>query len=194
MGVDHETLLGWLTRLRLTAIRDQLDNLLDEAAEKKLTLREALAMFVEREVSRKDERRIEMALKISRRLPRAWRWGGRGQLPTSAGGSRESATTPPRVVAGKPGKADSVGDVPSPLLVDFLDRNGRRSRTATGSWTATATWARCCSSWRATVERHARAPRSADAEFEFAPCGNRMPPTPVELQHPDRLEVPAAHP
>ena len=33
-GVDHETLVGWLTRLQLTAIRDQLDNLLDEAAEK----------------------------------------------------------------------------------------------------------------------------------------------------------------
>ena len=32
----------------------------------KLTLREALAMFVEREISRKDERRIEMALKIAR--------------------------------------------------------------------------------------------------------------------------------
>ena len=31
MAVDHETLLGWLTRLQLTAIRDQLDNLLDEA-------------------------------------------------------------------------------------------------------------------------------------------------------------------
>ena len=65
MAVDHETLLGWLTRLQLTAIRDQLDNLLDEAAEKKLTLREALAMFVEREVARKDERRIEMAFKIA---------------------------------------------------------------------------------------------------------------------------------
>ena len=65
MAVDHETLLGWLTRLQLTAIRDQLDNLLDEAAEKKLTLREALAMFVEREVGRKDERRIEMAFKIA---------------------------------------------------------------------------------------------------------------------------------
>ena len=50
----------------MTAIRDQLDNLLDEAAEKKLTLRESLAMLVEREVSRKDERRIEMALKIAR--------------------------------------------------------------------------------------------------------------------------------
>ena len=63
--VDHETLLGWLTRLQLTAIRNQLDSLLDEAAEKKLTLREALAFLVEREVSRKDERRIEMALKIA---------------------------------------------------------------------------------------------------------------------------------
>ena len=63
--VDHETLLGWLTRLQLTAIRDQLDSLLDEAAEKKLTLREALAFLVEREVSRKDDRRIEMAFKIA---------------------------------------------------------------------------------------------------------------------------------
>ena len=63
--VDHETLLGWLTRLKLTAIRDQLDSLLDEAAEKKLTLREALAFLIEREVSRKDERRIEMAFKIA---------------------------------------------------------------------------------------------------------------------------------
>ena len=63
--MDHETLLGWLTRLQLTAIRDQLDSLLDEAAEKKLTLREALAFLVEREVSRKDERRIEMAFKIA---------------------------------------------------------------------------------------------------------------------------------
>ena len=63
--VDHDTLLAWLTRLQLTAIRDQLDSLLDEAAEKKLTLREALAFLVEREVSRKDERRIEMAFKIA---------------------------------------------------------------------------------------------------------------------------------
>ena len=31
-----------LTRLRLTAIRDQLDNLLEEAARKELNLREAL--------------------------------------------------------------------------------------------------------------------------------------------------------
>ena len=64
-GVDHDTLVAWLTRLQLTAIRDQLDNLLDEAAEKKLTLRESLAMLVEREVARKDERRIEMAFKIA---------------------------------------------------------------------------------------------------------------------------------
>ena len=44
-GVDHETLVAWLTRLQLTAIRDQLDNLLDEAAAKKLTRREALAFL-----------------------------------------------------------------------------------------------------------------------------------------------------
>jgi DNA replication protein DnaC len=65
MTVDHETLTGWLTRLKLTAIRDQLDNLIDEAARRELTLREALAFLCEREIARKDERRIEMAGKIA---------------------------------------------------------------------------------------------------------------------------------
>ena len=59
-----------LTRLQLTAIRDQLDSLLDEAADKQLTLREALVFLVERKVSRKDERRIEMAFKIDGSLGR----------------------------------------------------------------------------------------------------------------------------
>jgi DNA replication protein DnaC len=65
MTVDHETLTGWLTRLKLTAMRDQLDNLIDEAARRELTLREALAFLCEREIARKDERRIEMAGKIA---------------------------------------------------------------------------------------------------------------------------------
>src|SRR6201981_2226303 len=65
MSLAHESLHGWLTRLKLTAIRDQFDSLLDEAAKRELTLREALAFLVEREVARKDERRIEMAGKIA---------------------------------------------------------------------------------------------------------------------------------
>ncbi|NLF16607.1 MAG: ATP-binding protein [Lentisphaerae bacterium] len=65
MTVDHEALLAMLSRLKLTAIRDQLDSLLDEAAKREMTLREALAFLCEREVARKDERRIEMALKIA---------------------------------------------------------------------------------------------------------------------------------
>jgi DNA replication protein DnaC len=65
MELDHDTLIGMLTRLKLTAIRDQLDSLLDEAARRELTLREALAFLCEREVARKDERRIEMAVKIA---------------------------------------------------------------------------------------------------------------------------------
>jgi DNA replication protein DnaC len=65
MSLDHESLALALTRLKLTAIRDQLDSLLDEAAKGELTLREALAFLVEREVARKDERRIEMAGKIA---------------------------------------------------------------------------------------------------------------------------------
>jgi DNA replication protein DnaC len=63
--VDHDTLIDMLTRLKLTAIRDQLDSLLDEAARRELTLREAVAFLCEREVARKNERRIEMASKIA---------------------------------------------------------------------------------------------------------------------------------
>jgi DNA replication protein DnaC len=62
---DHDDLIEMLTRLKLTAIRDQLDSLLDEAAGRELTLREALGFFCGREVARKDERRIEMASKIA---------------------------------------------------------------------------------------------------------------------------------
>ena len=49
-----------LTRLKLTAIRDQLDSLLDEAARRELSIRETLSLLCEREIARKDERRIEM--------------------------------------------------------------------------------------------------------------------------------------
>src|SRR3546814_18313839 len=54
-----------LTRRKLTAIRDQRDNLLDEASRRELTLREAVGFLCEREIARKDERRIEMAIKIA---------------------------------------------------------------------------------------------------------------------------------
>jgi DNA replication protein DnaC len=55
-----------LNRLKLTAIRDQLDSLVDEAARRELTIREALSLFCEREIGRKDERRIEMSIGLAR--------------------------------------------------------------------------------------------------------------------------------
>ena len=63
--MEHDHLIAMLNRLKLTAIRDQLDSLVDEAARRELTLREALAFLVEREIARKDERRITMASKIA---------------------------------------------------------------------------------------------------------------------------------
>jgi len=65
MTPDQATLDGWLTRLHLTAIREQLDSLLDEASRRELTLRETLALLCEREIARRNERRIEMASKIA---------------------------------------------------------------------------------------------------------------------------------
>ena len=63
---DLTRLAAMLTRLKLTAIRDQLDPLLAEAARRELTLAETLALLCEREIARKDERRIEMALGLAR--------------------------------------------------------------------------------------------------------------------------------
>ncbi|MDE3131720.1 MAG: ATP-binding protein, partial [Acidobacteriota bacterium] len=56
--IDHDRLIAMLDRLKLTAIRDQLDALLDEAARSEMTLREALGFLVSREIARRDERRI----------------------------------------------------------------------------------------------------------------------------------------
>jgi DNA replication protein DnaC len=61
---DHLTVL--LSRLKLTALRDQLDNLIDEAGRRELTIREALTIFCEREVARRDQRRIDMAFGLAR--------------------------------------------------------------------------------------------------------------------------------
>ena len=65
MSLERCDLGGMLTQLRLTAIRDQLDSLLDEAAKRELSLREAVSFLCEREVSRRNERRVEMATKIA---------------------------------------------------------------------------------------------------------------------------------
>jgi hypothetical protein len=54
-----------LTLLKLTGIRDQLDSLLDEAGRANVSARETLALLCEREIARKDHRRIDMALKLA---------------------------------------------------------------------------------------------------------------------------------
>jgi DNA replication protein DnaC len=66
VSAEADELTRMLTRLKLTAIRDQLDALLDEAARRQLSLRETLAFLCEAEVARKDERRIQMALSIAK--------------------------------------------------------------------------------------------------------------------------------
>jgi DNA replication protein DnaC len=66
MHTAADRLTEMLTRLKLTAVRDQLDGLLDEASRQDLSLRETLALLCEREIARKNERRIEMTLKLAR--------------------------------------------------------------------------------------------------------------------------------
>ena len=65
-GHSPEELDRMLTRLKLTAVRDQLDSLLDEAARAKMTLRDALAFLCEREIARKDQRRVDMGFGLAK--------------------------------------------------------------------------------------------------------------------------------
>ena len=59
-----EDLDAMLSRLRLGAIREQLDALLEEAARRQLNLREALAWLCAAEVASKEQRRLSMAMTI----------------------------------------------------------------------------------------------------------------------------------
>jgi DNA replication protein DnaC len=63
---DHDHLIAMLNRLNLTALRDQLDSLIDEAGRRELTIRESLALFCEREIARRDQRRIDMGFGLAR--------------------------------------------------------------------------------------------------------------------------------
>ena len=63
---DHDHLEAMLNRLKLTALRDQLDSLIDEAGRRELTIREALALFCEREIARRHQRRIDMGFGLAR--------------------------------------------------------------------------------------------------------------------------------
>ena len=66
MSIDTLDLERTLGRLKLTAIRDRLDTLLDEAGRREMSLRESLEFFCAAEVARKDERRIQMGLSIAK--------------------------------------------------------------------------------------------------------------------------------
>jgi len=66
MTVNHENLIEMLNRLRLTTIRDKLDNLLDEASRKKMNLREALSFFCEQEMQNREDMRYRRGLSMAK--------------------------------------------------------------------------------------------------------------------------------
>lgn len=66
MNPHVEVLPNPLARLQLTALRDQLDTLLDEAARRDFNLREALAFLCQAEIDRRERRRLEMAVRLAK--------------------------------------------------------------------------------------------------------------------------------
>ncbi len=65
-GAAAASLPEMLGRLKLTAMRDRLDALLDEAARRDLNLPEALALLCGAEVAHREERRVQMGLSIAK--------------------------------------------------------------------------------------------------------------------------------
>ena len=66
MEYDHERLDQLLTQLRLSSVRDKLDNLLDEAARQKMNFREMLQYLFEHETANKGQKRLDMAMRIAK--------------------------------------------------------------------------------------------------------------------------------
>ena len=128
-----------LTRLKLTAIRDRLDGLLDEAARREMSLRETLAFLCSREIARKDQRRIDMSFGLAK-FPFVRDLGGfdvSAQPSLDRGRIRDLAT----------GRFIANGDALLLLGPPGVGRPIRRWRSAVRrSWPA----ARCCSParWR----------------------------------------------
>lgn len=63
--IDEEHFASLLTRLNLTGIRDNLDNLLDIASKQDMSYRQLLYTLCLDEVRRKDERRIRMGMNVA---------------------------------------------------------------------------------------------------------------------------------
>src|ERR1700748_2377639 len=63
---EHDHLIAMLNRLKLNVLRDHLDSLIDEAGRRDLTIRDALSLFCEREIARRDQRRFDMSFALSR--------------------------------------------------------------------------------------------------------------------------------
>ena len=61
-----ERLGEMLARLKLSAVRERLDNLLDEAGRRELSLREGLILLCEAEVAHREERRMRMGMGIAK--------------------------------------------------------------------------------------------------------------------------------
>ena len=66
VDVEDATVQQWLTDLRLGALRDQLDTVLDEAARAKMTYRELVVFICQREIESKLTRRIARRLSMAR--------------------------------------------------------------------------------------------------------------------------------
>jgi DNA replication protein DnaC len=61
-----EALSDMLGRLKLRAMRDRLDGLLEDAARQDLNLRETLALLCDAEMRHREERRIQMGMNIAK--------------------------------------------------------------------------------------------------------------------------------
>lgn len=66
MNMDHEHMRDMLTKLKLTGIREKLDNLLEEIASKGMNFREAVCFLCEYELGQKNHTRLKMGMLMAK--------------------------------------------------------------------------------------------------------------------------------
>ena len=90
-----DPLTAMLERLKLTALRDRLDNLLDDASRREMSFRETLGYLLAAEIGHRDERRTRMATGIAKFPLRRAPSTASTSPPSPRSTPAKSATSPP---------------------------------------------------------------------------------------------------
>ena len=116
MSTDTQGLEAMLGQLRLSSLRDRLDNLLDEAAKKEMNLREALHFLMTIELTNKTDKRVRMGQTMAR-------------FPYQKSLEQYDYAAQPSVDPNRCASSPPAASWPTPRTSSYLGRQGSARRT-----------------------------------------------------------------